>query len=51
MNSYYGCCGYDAESMTTDDLKALYDEQEKIFEAKLATVRHLRESLKNKKTG
>lgn len=49
MCNGYGCCGYDGEEMTTEDLQALYDEKEKILEAKLATVRHMRDSLKDKK--
>lgn len=49
MCNGYGCYGYDQEEMTTEDLQALYDEKEKILEAKLATVRHMKESLKGKK--
>lgn len=44
----YGCCGYDDEELSYEDQKALLEEREKILEAKLATVRHMKETLKKK---
>ena len=45
-----GCYGYcDPQEMTDDEQDAFLKEREAILEAKLVTVRHLRESLKGKK--
>jgi hypothetical protein len=43
-----GCCGgyCEPEEMTQEDQEAFLQEREAILEAKLATVRHLRETLK-----
>ncbi len=44
-----GCCGCgDSEEMTFEEQQAYLKEKEAILEAKLATVRFLRESLKKK---
>ncbi len=47
QNGCYG--GYcEPEEMTTEDQEAFLKEREAILEAKLATIRHLRETLKDK---
>lgn len=44
-----GCCGYcEPDEVTQEDQEAFLKEREAILEAKLATVRHLREQLKKK---
>lgn len=44
------CCGYySEEELSDEDQRALLDEKEKILEAKLATVRHMKDSLGKKK--
>jgi len=47
-----GCCGgyCEPEEMTAEDQEAYLKERESILEAKLATVRHLMESLKKTKS-
>jgi len=43
----YGNCGMycDPEDLSKEDRKALLEEQEKILQAKLATVKHMLENL------
>lgn len=48
MCNYGGCYGYEPEDITQEDQKAFLEEKEKILEAKLATIRHLRETLDKK---
>ena len=43
-----GCSCDTEEELSQEDQKALLEEREKILEAKLATVRHMKDSLKNK---
>lgn len=44
-----GCYGYNQdEDLSDDDQLALLEEKEKILEAKLATVRHMRATLSKK---